>query len=84
LAAKSKSIGDIFLIYTISLRVSAGFKMISIPDGAELSGNHRFDPVVLAFRPFKLGNDPGQVISAEYIDDLLIGALGATPASGCC
>ena len=36
----------------------------------------------LAFRIFKLGNDPGQVISAEYIDDLLIGALGATLASG--
>jgi len=36
----------------------------------------------LAFWIFKLGNDPGQVISAEYIDDLLIGALGATVASG--
>lgn len=47
LAAKSKTIGDLFRIYTVSLLESAGFKMISIPEGAELSGNEVFDPVVM-------------------------------------
>jgi hypothetical protein len=47
LAAKSKTIGDLFRIYAVSLRKSAGFKWITIPEGAELSGNQLFDPVVM-------------------------------------
>jgi len=47
LAAKSKTIGDLFRIYAVSLRESAGFKMITIPEGAELSGSEVFDPVVM-------------------------------------
>ena len=48
LAAKSKTIGDLFRIYAVSLRESAGFKWITIPEGAELSGNQLFDPVVMS------------------------------------
>jgi hypothetical protein len=48
LAAKSATIGDLFRIYALSLRESAGFKWITIPEGAELSGNELFDPVVMS------------------------------------
>jgi hypothetical protein len=36
----------------------------------------------LAFRIFKLGGDPNQVISVEYVNDLLVASLGATMAWG--
>ncbi len=36
----------------------------------------------LAFRIFKLGGDPNQVISDEYINDLLVASVGATLAWG--
>lgn len=36
----------------------------------------------LAFRIFNLGGDPTQMIDAEYVNDLLIAALGATLAWG--
>ncbi len=36
----------------------------------------------LAFRIFKLGPDPGQPVTAEYVNELLIAAVGATLAWG--
>jgi len=47
LAAKSKTIGDLYRIYAVSLQESSGFKMITIPEGVELSGDEVFDPVVM-------------------------------------
>jgi hypothetical protein len=36
----------------------------------------------LAFRIFRLGGDPTQSIASEYVNDLLLGAIGATLAWG--
>lgn len=46
-AAKSATIGQLFRIYAVSVRESASFKWITIPEGAELSGNELFDPAVM-------------------------------------
>ena len=42
-----RSIGQLFRIYAVSVRESASFKWITIPEGAELSGNELFDPAVM-------------------------------------
>ncbi len=40
-------IGDLFRIYAATLRDNAGFRWITIPDSAEISGDELFDPVVM-------------------------------------
>ena len=46
-AAKSATVGDLFRIYAVTLRDSAGYLWISIPEGVVLSGDETFDPVVM-------------------------------------
>ncbi len=46
-AAKSATIGDLFRIYAVSLRDQAGYRWITIPEDAQLSGDETFDPVVM-------------------------------------
>lgn len=52
-------IGDLFRIYATTQRDQAGFRWITIPDSAELSGNEVFDPVVMG-NLYTLGVDLGR------------------------
>ena len=54
LAARSATLGDLFRIWAVAQRDSAGFKWITIPEGVELSGNETFDPEVMA-RLYEVG-----------------------------
>ena len=44
MTGKSGVIGDLFRIYTISLRGGASFHWVTIPDGIETAGSEFFDP----------------------------------------
>ncbi len=46
--ARSGMVGDLFRIYSTSLRDSAPFHWITIPDSATLGGDELFDPVAMA------------------------------------
>lgn len=52
-------VGDLFRIYSASLHDGAGFRWITIPESAVLSGNEVFDPVVMA-ELYALGEKMGR------------------------
>ena len=54
LAARSATLGDLFRIWAVTQRDSAGFNWITIPEGVELSGNETFDPEVMG-RLYEIG-----------------------------
>jgi predicted acylesterase/phospholipase RssA len=54
LAARSATLGDLFRIWAVTQRDSAGFKWITIPGGVELTGNETFDPEVMG-RLYRIG-----------------------------
>ena len=54
LAARSATLGDLFRIWAVAQRDSAGFNWITIPEGVELSGNETFDPEVMG-RLYEVG-----------------------------
>ena len=54
LAARSATLGDLFRIWAVAQRDSAGFMWITIPEGVELSGNETFDPDVMV-RLYEMG-----------------------------
>jgi VIT1/CCC1 family predicted Fe2+/Mn2+ transporter len=80
----------------MSARMSARRRPRPAPDNSFLGG--LLDPIdrlsetiysvlvmltfTLAFRIFRLGGDPTQPIAAEYVNDLLLAAIGATLAWG--
>ena len=54
--ARAGTIGDLFQIYAVTLRDDMGFRWITIPDSATVSGNEVFDPVIMGDL-FALGVD---------------------------
>lgn len=45
--ARAGTIGDLFQIYAVTLRDGMGFRWITIPESATVSGDEVFDPVIM-------------------------------------
>lgn len=45
--ARAGTIGDLFQIYAVTLRDGMGFRWITIPESATISGSEIFDPVIM-------------------------------------